>query len=144
MSLEARTKGIAARNSSAIDRTEKFRPAELGQLRWEKSLKEVRAGQLPDPRPLDNRTAEAECLAPRYAIFEQHGGGPRKVRIVDDLRASAVNAITDMKDASIPDSSDVFLSAASYFRLIRPACKLRAATADFYRAYKKHRHSIRE
>ena len=47
-----------------------------------------------------------------------------------------MNAITEMKGASVPDSKDVFLAGAAYFRLLRPACRLRAATADFCHAYK--------
>lgn len=99
-------------------------------------MKEVRAGRLSDPRPLDTKTAGAECLAPRYALFEQHGGGPRKVRVVDDLRASAADAITDMRGASIPDSMGVFSAVASYFRLLQPAREIRASTDDFCHAYK--------
>ena len=86
--------------------------------------------------PLTDELAETANLSPRFAIFEQHGDGPRKVRIIDDLRASGVNAVTSTHDTSVPDSLGVFLSTAAYYRLLSPECNIMAAPTDFCHAYK--------
>ena len=128
--------GRSARNRSAIERVERFRASELGAECWRKSLSDVESGWLSIPAPLDAATAGTVHLTPRYAIYEQHGSGPRKVRIVDILQASCVDAITSAKDTAAPDSLDVFLAITSYYRLVRPGCQLRAASSDFFHAYK--------
>ena len=96
----------------------------------------IKAGWISAPVPLTEHTAATVSLTPRYAIYEQHGNGPRKVRIIDDLKASGVNAITTTKATAVPDSLDTFLALTSYYRLIKPECDLKAASSDFCHAYK--------
>ena len=136
LSMEEWSKLIPERNKEAINRVERFRTTELGAECWRKTLSEIKAGWVSEPSPLSQHVAETVNLTPRYAIFEQHGDGPRKVRIVDDLKASGVNAVTNTKDTAVPDSLDTFLALTSYYRLIRPGCDLRAASSDFCHAYK--------
>ena len=76
------------RNANAIDRVQRFRRTELGSEFWRKSLTEISSGLLSQPVPLTPQMAVTVNITPRYAIFEQHGTGPRKVRIIDDLKAS--------------------------------------------------------
>lgn len=64
------------------------------------------------------------------------GGGQRRVRIIDDVRASAVNDTLGMSDTAVPDCLDVFYALVSYFGLIRTGRILQAASVDFSHAYK--------
>ena len=127
---------LAERNKKAIQRAQRFRETDLGAELWRKSLLEVDDGWLSHPIPLSGTLAVTANLTPRYAIREQHGDGPRKVRIVDDLRASCVNSATTTRDAAVPDSLNVFIAITSYYRLIRPGCDLLVASSDFCHAYK--------
>ena len=63
-------------------------------------------------------------------------GTYRILRIIDDLKASGVNAITPTRDTAVPDSLDNLIALTSYYRLIKPACALKAASSDFRHAYK--------
>ena len=124
------------RNKKAIGRAERFRHTEIGKGCWLKSLREVDAGWISPPQELNAETSASLNLTPRFAIFGQHGNGPMKVRIIDDMKASDVDDVTSTKDTAVPDSLGVFLAAASYYRLIRPGCDLLAASSDFCHAYK--------
>ena len=135
-SLDVWMKNIAPRNKRAIDRVERFRKTELGAECWAMSAREISDGWLSQPVPLTDALAESTNLTHRLAIFEQPGDGPRKVRIIDDLKASGANAITTLRDTSTPDSLDVLLATAAYYRLISPGCDILAASADFCHAYK--------
>ena len=119
-----------------IERVERFRQTELGSECWGKSIREVEAGWLSPPVELNKELSETVNLTPRFAIYEQHGNGPRKLRVIDDMKASGANAITTTNDTAVPDSLDVFLAVSSYYRLIRPGCDLLAASSDFCHAYK--------
>ena len=128
--------GIPTRNAETINRVEKFRTTELGALCWGKTLREIKSGWLSDPVPLNDDMAASVQLTPRFAVFEQHGDGPRKVRVIDDFKASGVNSTLSMSDTSIPDGLDVFLSLVIYYQSISPGCDLRAGSVDFKHAYK--------
>ena len=64
------------------------------------------------------------------------GNQPTKIRLIDDFRASAINAIVETEDANIPDTLDSLIAVSSFFALVKPGCDLYCATADFAHAYK--------
>ena len=130
------TEGIAARNAETIVRCEKFRCSADGSACWAKTIKEIDAGWLTPPVRLTPTMAESLSLSPRFAIFEERGDGPQKVRVIDDLGASGVNGVTATHDTAVPDSLDCVLALSVYFRLLSPGCVLQAASTDFRHAYK--------
>ena len=67
--------------------------------------------------------------------LDERGGGPRKIRVIDDVRASGANSVTATHDTAVPDSLDCLLSLAVCYRLLSPGCLLKAAPADFSHAY---------
>ena len=75
-------------------------------------------------------------LTPRYAIGEKHGNQDAKIRLADDFRASATNAIVQPEGTNIPENLDVCFAVSSYLGLIAPGCDVECATLDFPRAYK--------
>lgn len=128
--------GIAAWNKIAIGRVGRFRTSELRAECLRKPLAENTSGRLTNPDPRTDTVAVTTNLTPRYAIFEKHGKGARKVSIIDDVKASGVNALTTTRDTAVPDSLDALFALTSYYRLIKPACDLRAASSDFRHEYK--------
>ena len=128
--------GIQKRNANAIERALKAQGSEIPNKRWEKTLTEIENGWITPPTDLDETLARTVPLTPRYAIQEQHGNQHAKIRLIDDFRASAINAIVEMGDTDIPESLDTFIALATYFKLIAPGCELQGATLDFAHAYK--------
>ena len=63
-------------------------------------------------------------------------GTYRILRIIDDLEASGVTSTATTRGTSVPDSLDILLELTSYYRLIKPACALKAASSYFCHAYK--------
>ena len=127
---------MSGRNKQAVGRVERFRHTVLGNECWQKSLREVEDGWTSPPKERTAGIAESLNLTPRFAIFEQHGNGPRKVRIIDDMGTSGVNSITATNDTAVPDSLDLFLAASYYYRLIRPGRDMLGKSSDFFHAYK--------
>ena len=122
---------IPKRNKEAIGRLAKSQGTELS-VKWrEKTLTEVNEGWATIPTDLAEIAKTTIPLTPRYAIQEQHGTQRPKIRLIDDFRASAVNAIIETEDTNIPDSLDVFIAIASYFKILTPGCQLTSATMDF-------------
>ena len=80
--------------------------------------------------------AESICLSPRFAVEEFHGEGARKVRIVEDIRASGANSVPPTRDTAVTDSLDSILALEAYCRLRSPMVALRGASTDFRHAYK--------
>ena len=122
---------IPRRNQTIIDRVLKTQGSELSLLCWEKTLAEVRAGWVTEPIDLNDALAGSTPLTPRFAIREQHGEQKPKIRLIDDFRASEINAIVETVDTNIPDSLDVFTALTSYFKLVAPECQLMCSTMDF-------------
>ena len=89
-----------------------------------------------EPVDITDELARTVPLTPRYAIKEQHGDQKQKIRLIDDFRASAVNAIVATDDTNVPENLDVFFSITSFLRLAAPGCLLKCATLDFSHAYK--------
>ena len=128
--------GIPKRNATVYGRVLKSQKSELADACWSKTLLETEAGWLTEPVDVTPAMMGAVPLTPRYAISEQHGNSARKIRLIDDFRASGINSIITTEDANIPDALDVFMAIASYFALAVPGCDLLCATADFAHAYK--------
>ena len=129
-------RGIPKRNVDVINRVTKAQGTELSNACWEKTLEEVTAGWVTDPIDLTEDLARTIPLTPRYAIKEQHGTQKQKIRLIDDFRASGVNAIVETDDTNIPENLDVFFAISSFLRLAAPGCNLKCATLDFSHAYK--------
>ena len=100
------------------------------------TLTEVQAGRVADPIDLADAMIAPGPLAPRYAIHEQRGPQNVKLRLIDDFRAFAANAIVETDDTNIPDSLGVFVAVAPYYKLLTPGCKIMGAALDFAHAYK--------
>ena len=58
-------------------------------------------------------------------------GGGSKVRVVDDFRASGINAAMSTADTDIPESPDFFLAQADFLKRIAPAVENRAFALGF-------------
>ena len=136
MSYQEWKRGIPKRNCDVIERVSKTQGTTLANACWEKTLKEVTAGWVTEPRDLTDEIAGILPLTPRYAIQEQHGLQESKIRMIDDFRASAVNAIVSTDDTNIPENLDVFAAIACYTKLVAPGCEVLCATLDFAHAYK--------
>lgn len=86
--------------------------------------------------PLDRHTAETAPLTPRFLIPEQHGECDHKTRLIDDFRASGLNALLSTQGANIPDNLDILPAVAKYYKLTAPGVELRAAAIDYKSAYR--------
>ena len=124
------------RNKTIIERAAKAHGSEISNACWEKSRAGIQDGWLSKPAPLDAVTAGAVALTPRYAHKEEHGGRESKIRVIDDFKASGINALLETTDTNIPDTIDAFLTAATYYKIIDKNAQLQAASTDYRRAYK--------
>ena len=136
MSYQEWKDGIPKRNAVIHERMIKAQGSELAAACWAKTLEEIGDGWISEPTDVTDAILRTVPLPPRYAISEQHGNNAPKIRLVDDFRASAINAIITTEDTNIPDTLDVFTAVSSYLALISPGCDLLCATADFSHAYK--------
>ena len=75
-------------------------------------------------------------LSPRFAIDESHGGLAKKIRVIDDRKASRVNDLLGLVDTSIPQNLDTFLGMALAHAHAGSVGNLRAFSLDFAHAYK--------
>ena len=135
-SLEEWHRWIADRNAKTIERVGRVRSSEEGVACWAKTKAEIDAGWLTAPVRLTPSMGVSLSLSPRFAIFEEMGDGPKKVRVVGDMRASGVNAGENAHDTAAPDSFHCAMALAVYFRSLSPGFVLQAASADFCHAYK--------
>ena len=101
-----------------------------------KDAKEVTGGRVANPIDLTGEITQALPLAPRYAIIEQHGARSKKIRLSDDFRASAANAIIATGRANSPGDLEVFAAIAAYTATIAMGCDFKCLTLDFPHAYK--------
>ena len=81
------------------------RVAPIRDLMGGGALTEVSAGRATEPIDFADEMIRAMPITPRYAIAEHRGDQARKVRLVDDFRASAVSAIVAADDTG---NRDVF------------------------------------
>ena len=91
----------------------KTQGAELAIKCRGKTPTEVREGRITDPVDLTDLPRATTSLTPRYALGEQHGEQNKKIRLIGDFCASAVNAIIETDDTNVPESLDSFISIAS-------------------------------
>ena len=89
-----------------------------------------------DPWVITDDVRNAAPLTPRFAIRESRGGGPAKIRSVDDFWISGVNDLVSMQGADIPQNIDVSLASAVLYRSIAPIVSIRAFAIDYSNAYK--------
>ena len=94
--------GLEERNRATVRRVSHPTDKNLARLCWEKSLQEVEKGWLSKPVPVTEAAIRAIPLPPRFAIEEEHGGQGKKIRVIDDLKASQVNDLLGLVDTSIP------------------------------------------
>ena len=134
---------IPKRNLQAIERLSNSQGTELSLKCWEKTLTEVREGWITEPVDLTEFDRKNVPLTPRYAINEQHGLQKPKIRLIDDFRASGINAIVETEDTNVPDNLDAGVAIASYFKLVSPECQLMCATLDFRIGRSQHRGILR-
>ena len=113
-------RGIPERNAEIYDRVLRSQTSDLAGICWERTLAEVEKGRATHPVDLTDEMLTTLPLTPRYAIKEQHGLQGQKIRLIDDFRASAINAIIQTDDTNIPDTLDIMISTASFLALIAP------------------------
>ena len=128
--------GLVERNREMVRRVTHPSDSALARLCWEKSLLEVEKGWLSEPTPVTEAAINSIPLTPRFAVEEEHGGGPKKIRAIDDLKASMVNDLLGLVDTSIPQNLDTFLGVALTHAEVGSSTELRAFSVDFAHAYK--------
>ena len=100
MSYQEWKEGIPRRNAVIYDRMLKAQSSDLAEACWAKTLTEVESGWITEPIDVTDTMLRTIPLTPRYAISEQHGNNPQKIRMIDDFRASAINAIITTEDTN--------------------------------------------
>ena len=129
--------GLADRNAAMVQRVVRSSDTELSRLVWDKTLQEAEKGWVTTPVPLTEHVAQNLPLSPRFGIWEQHGNGPKKVRVIDDFKASKVNDLLALADTCVPETLDVFLAMLVAHGHHGPATELLAYSVDFAHAYKQ-------
>ena len=129
-------RAIPETNQRVIDHILKRQGSADSNTCWEKTLAEVERGWVTPPIPLTDQIASTLPLTPRFALSEQHGLQERKIRVVDDFKASGINDLLSTVDTAIPDTLDAFLAMSTYFSLVKKEPELLAFAADFSHAYK--------
>ena len=134
-SMEDFKAGIPARNAANIERTRNDMGTRLGNCCYEKTMREVAAGWITTPIPL-SQVEDTIPLTPRYAIEEERGNQTTKIRLIDDFRASGINATTEVEDTNVPDGLDAILALCSAFQQQLEGRKALICSVDFAHAYK--------
>ena len=96
----------------------------------------MKTGWAAEPVDLADEMKAKSPSTPRYAIEEQRWNQKKKVRLIDDIRASAVNAIVQTGDTNVPENLGGCFSIAAFYRLPKPGSWVKIGTSDFPRAYK--------
>ena len=120
------------RNAEAIGRADKLRAAEVEAAFWELFADRAR------PVLISEKLATAAQLAQRFDAPHRRPDDFAKIRVTDDLRASAVADILPMRDTAAPDSSGAFFATAAYFRTFMTECELHAAPVNFFNSYRAY------
>ena len=135
-SVEEWKKSIPKLNAINIAMVVKTTGTKLATECYERTMKEVADGWVADPVPVSAVDANRP-LTPRYAAPEQHGNGHKKIRLIDDFRASGVNDTVSVADKRIPDGLDGFLATCSAYQRLLEGRELLACSVDFAHAYKR-------
>ena len=128
--------GLPERNRLMVQRVIKSADTEESRLCWEKTVKEAAAGWLSPPTPVTEAALNSIPLSPRFAKWEVHGERERKIRVIDDLKASGVNDLLGVVETSIPENLDVFLAMARMHEEEAPGRTMQMFSLDFAHAYK--------
>ena len=129
--------GLVARNEEMVRRVVNAANTELSRAVWDKTNREAEMGWASTPVPLDEHVARRLPLSPRFGIWEQHGNGPRKIRVIDDFKASKVNDLLSTSDTCVPETLDVFLAMLMAHGRHNSKAELQAFSLDFAHAYKQ-------
>ena len=132
-SVQEWTAELATRNRQLLERVTRSASDPMVAACWEKTMEEVQRGWVTPPVPVTEALLNSLPLTPRFAIPQKEGA---KVRVIDDFKASGINAVMSTVDTNIPESLDVFLAHAAFIKRISPATELRAFALDFSHAYK--------
>ena len=134
-SMEQWLEELPERNKLNIARVVKSQGSAAANACYEKSMEEVKAGWLSEPIPLSQADPKWP-LTPRYAQEEQHGNQAKKIRLIDDFRASGLNNTVSANDTNIPDGLDSFVAICSNYQRMLQGRTLMACSVDFSHAYK--------
>ena len=99
-------------------------------------MKEAERGRATQPVPATAAILESIPLPPILSILGEHGERARKIRVIDDFRASRVNDLLSTHDTGIPQNTDVFLGMTMVVGHHECAQPLKSCVADFAHAYK--------
>ena len=136
VSLTDWSASMVTRNRHILDRVIKYSQDPLAQDCWNKTLEEVEKGWVTRPVPVTEALLNSVPLTPRFAVDQNPTGSSRKIRVIDDFRASGINGVMSTLDTNIPESLDVFLAQAAFLKRLAPGTELRAYVLDFSNAYK--------
>ena len=135
VTLEQWRDEIPERNKINTERVKKSQGSAAANACFEKTMKEVEAGWVSVPIPL-SQADPLWPLTPRYALEEQHGTQAKKIRLIDDFRASGLNNTVTVNDTNIPDGLDSFIATCSAYQRMLEGRTLLACSVDFAHAYK--------
>ena len=125
-----------ARNRRIIKQLCKPKDFKLATQCWAKSMDELSKNWITTPAEITDDVLREIPLTPRFAIREQHGLGPEKIRLIDDCKISDLNKTLELFETSVPDSLNVALSMARTHSLTWRQLTLQLVIVDFSHAYK--------
>ena len=128
--------GLEDRNRAMAHRVTHSASSPLTQVCWAKTLEEVEKGWISQPAPVSEDVIRSIPLSPRFAIEEQHGEWSKKVRVIDDFKASMVNDLLGLVDTNIPQNLATLLGMALTHAQFRDRQNLQVFSLDFSNAYK--------
>ena len=99
-------------------------------------MTEISAGCISEPTDITETIAKTTPSTPRFSPRGQRGNQERKIRLIDDFKALAINAIIETDEPDEPGNLEVFVALASYLKLLAPGFEVKCATLDFAHAYK--------
>ena len=135
--IDAWRASLPARNREIVARLVGTGATPMSKQCWGRTLEEARMGWVTTPVPVTDYVLGNVPLSPRFAKEEQHGAGARKIRVIDDLKASQINDLLGLAETSVPESLDVFTAMAMAHGHHSPQAQLKAFSVDFPHAYKQ-------
>ena len=112
MDFDAWSASAPVRNRGILVRAVRAGPTEISRLRGDKAVAGAQLGWVARPVPVADFALGYLSLPPLLAIWGKHGAGDRKIRVIDDMKASQINDLVILVGAIAPESLDVFLTMA--------------------------------